>query len=58
MKTQTIETEKQYCIHWRNKTNGRSGVGTKKFNRAEALKLVRELNHEYPHIEHSAEEVQ
>jgi hypothetical protein len=58
MKTVTTTTDKQYRIEWRNKTTGQTGRGTKRFERSEALKLARELNHDYPHIEHSTEEVE
>ena len=32
--------------------NGRAGRGTKNFDRAEAERLVKELNSEYPQIHH------
>jgi hypothetical protein len=43
-----------YIIQWKSKVNGRAGQGTKRFNRDEAERLVEELNHEYPQIEHLA----
>ena len=43
---------KSYIIKWKSKVNGRAGRGTKLFSRAEAERLVTELNHEYPQIEH------
>jgi hypothetical protein len=51
------KVNKLYRIHWRNKTTGRVGQGTKEFDRAKAEEIVFELNRDYPHIEHSAEEV-
>jgi len=43
-----------YVIQWKSKVNGRAGRGTKHFEKEEADRLVVELNHEYPEIEHSA----
>ncbi len=43
-----------YVIRWKSKLNGRAGRGTKSFERAEAERLVQELNREYPQIEHEA----
>lgn len=43
-----------YVIQWKSKVNGRAGRGTKRFDREEAERLVEELNHEYPQIEHQA----
>ena len=34
--------------------NGRAGRGSKQFDKEEAERLVEELNHEYPQIEHQA----
>lgn len=45
---------KTYVIHWRSKTNGRIGTGTTHFDHEEAERLVEELNHDYPDIEHRA----
>jgi hypothetical protein len=45
---------KKYVIQWKSKVNGRAGKGTKLFDREEADRLVRELNYEYPQIEHEA----
>jgi hypothetical protein len=47
-----------YLIQWKSKVNGRKGRGTKLFDRAEAERLVEELNREYPQIEHSLLQVQ
>ena len=44
----------KYVIRWKSKVNGRAGRGTKHFERAEAERLVEELNREYPQIEHEA----
>ena len=43
-----------YVIQWKSKSNGRAGRGTKRFEKEEADRLVLELNHEYPEIEHEA----
>ena len=43
-----------YVIYWKSRVNGRTGRGTKQFTRAEAEQLARELNLEYPAIEHQA----
>ncbi|HWC61540.1 MAG TPA: hypothetical protein VHC44_17750 [Verrucomicrobiae bacterium] len=43
-----------YVIQWKSKSNGRAGRGTKRFEKEEADRLVQELNHEYPEIEHEA----
>jgi hypothetical protein len=43
-----------YVIQWKSKVNGRAGRGTKQFDKDEAERLVQELNHEYPQIEHEA----
>jgi len=43
-----------YVIQWKSKVNGRAGRGTKHFEKEEADRLVVELNHEYPEIEHAA----
>lgn len=41
-----------FVIQWKNKVNGRAGKGGKVFRRDEALRLVQELNEEYPQILH------
>ncbi len=43
-----------YVIQWKSNVNGRAGRGTKRFEKEEADRLVAELNHEYPDIEHAA----
>ena len=43
---------KQYVIQWKSMVNGRVGKGTKLFDKAEAERLVVELNREYPAIQH------
>jgi hypothetical protein len=43
-----------YVIQWKSKVNGRAGRGTKHFEKEEVEQLVKELNHEYPQIEHQA----
>jgi hypothetical protein len=45
---------KTHVIHWRSRANGRSGIGAKFFDRAEAEKLAAELNEDFPEIEHIA----
>ena len=45
-----------YVIQWKSKVNGRAGRGTKQFVQPEAEQLARELNQEYPDIEHEAVE--
>ena len=49
---------KTYVIQWKSKVNGRAGRGTKVFEKAEAERLVDELNREYPQILHELAEVQ
>ncbi len=44
--------KKSYVIQWKSMANGRSGKGTKIFDRESAERLVEELNREYPHIHH------
>ena len=41
-----------YVIQWKSKISGRSGRGTKLFSLEEAEGLVRELNRDYPNIQH------
>ena len=43
---------KRYVIRWKSKINGRAGKGAKTFDREEAERLTKELNLEYPQIEH------
>ncbi|MDB6021093.1 MAG: hypothetical protein JWQ04_950 [Pedosphaera sp.] len=43
---------KTYVIHWKSRSNGRMGTGTTRFGRDEADRLAKELNHDYPEIEH------
>ena len=43
---------KTYVIQWKSRVNGRTGRGTKLFDREEANRLAQELNREYPQIEH------
>lgn len=51
-RTENAEGEATYRIHWTDKRSGRTGTGTKYFTLADASKLVRELNDEYPHMIH------
>ena len=46
--------DKKYVIHWKSKTNGRTGNGSTCFTREEAGRLAEELNQDYPEIEHEA----
>ena len=41
-----------YIIQWRSLVNGRTGKGSKLFQRSEAEQLAAELNREYPEIHH------
>ena len=45
---------KLFIIQWKSKVNGRAGKGAKLFTEEEANELARELNQEYPQIEHEA----
>jgi hypothetical protein len=47
---------KSFVIQWKSKVNGRAGLGTKHFEKADADRLVEELNREYPQIEHEVVE--
>jgi hypothetical protein len=49
---------KYYMVQWKSKVNGRSGRGTKHFEKEEAERLVEELNREYPQIEHEVRELE
>ncbi len=49
---------KNYVIQWKSKVNGRTGRGTKLFERGEAERLVAELNREYPQIDHDILEIE
>ncbi len=48
----------KYVIRWKSKMNGRTGQGTKFFEREEADRLAEELNREYPQIHHEIAEVE
>jgi hypothetical protein len=52
MDDKRIEMNKTYVIQWKSTVNGRTGRGTKHFDREEADRLAMELNREYPQIEH------
>ena len=41
-----------YAIAWQAKASGKFGVGSKRFEKPEAERLVMELNREYPEIYH------
>ena len=47
-----LSMNKTYVIQWKSRTNGRTGIGTTRFDRDEAEQLMHELNHDYPDIEH------
>ncbi len=49
---------KTCVIQWKSTVNGRTGRGTKLFDREEAERLVAELNQEYPHILHECVDVE
>jgi hypothetical protein len=43
---------KTYVIRWNSKSNGRSGMGTTRFDKEEADQLAEELNTDFPDIHH------
>ena len=43
-----------YAIAWQAKASGKYGVGSKRFEKAEAERLAMELNREYPEIHHES----
>ena len=43
---------KSYVIHWKSRSNGRIGTGTRRFPLDEAEQLASELNTDFPDIEH------
>ena len=45
---------KTYAIKWKSTVSGSGGIGTKRFEKEEAERLARELNEEYPEIDHEA----
>ena len=50
--SEVMEDAQVYCIAWEHKDTHRKGRGTKRFSCKEAAELCRELNADYPHIEH------
>lgn len=47
-----FKMSEKFVIQWKSSVNGRAGRGTKRFGRAEAERLIAELNQEYPSIQH------
>ena len=45
---------KTYAIHWKSRVTGTLGTGTKRFEKEEAEHLAKELNEDYPDINHEA----
>jgi len=45
---------KPYAIRWKCNVTGKLGTGTLRFEKEEAEGLVKELNEEYPNIDHEA----
>jgi hypothetical protein len=45
---------KTHAIFWKSVVSGQIGIGTKRFEKAEAERLAAELNEEYPDITHEA----
>ena len=43
-----------YAIAWQAKSSGKYGIGSKRFEKAEAERLAMELNREYSEIHHEA----
>src|SRR2546423_6258743 len=43
---------KPYAIRWKCTVTGRIGIGTIRFEKEEAERLVTELNEKYPNIDH------
>jgi hypothetical protein len=45
---------KTYVIQWKSSVTGAIGTGTKRFEKQEAEHLAKELNEDYPDINHEA----
>ena len=45
---------KTYAIHWKSNVTGAAGTGTNRFEKEEAERLAKELNENYPEINHKA----
>jgi hypothetical protein len=45
---------KTYAIHWKSNVSGTMGTGTKRFEKDAAERLAKELNENYPEIQHDA----
>lgn len=45
---------KTYVIQWKSSATGAIGTGTKRFEKEEADHLAKELNEDYPDINHKA----
>ena len=45
---------KTHAIQWKSSVTGTIGTGTKRFEKEEAERLAKELNEDYPDINHEA----
>ena len=45
---------KTHVIHWQSTVSGKTGTGTKFFEKEAAQRLATELNEDYPDINHDA----
>ena len=45
---------KTHAIHWKSTVSGKIGTGTRLFEKEEAERLAKELNGDYPDIDHDA----
>jgi hypothetical protein len=45
---------KTYAIRWKSSNTGTTGTGTKRFEKEDAERLAKELNEDYPNIDHEA----
>ena len=45
---------KTYAIRWKSSVTGTTGTGTNRFEKEEAERLAKELNEDYPEINHEA----
>jgi hypothetical protein len=48
----TIENEKHYIVHWKNRITGKTGYG-QPMNYHAAQDWARQMNAKYPKLEHS-----
>jgi hypothetical protein len=45
---------KTHAIFWKSVVSGQIGTGTKRFEKEDAERLAKELNNDYPDINHEA----